>query len=90
MKKFLKIKTTERTPNEIYVDISDETCKKYGFLHGDVMLCTDKLEATVKGVALGKMWYEKDHNAVRGKSCCWGGEETNLLKAGFTLIRRAH
>ena len=87
MGKILRVKTTQRTPDEIDIDISDEACLPFGFLHGELVVCPDGLEAIIGGVSPGnngvnELWYVLQHPTVKGKCCCYerGG---NLLAAGF-------
>ncbi|MEK7572680.1 MAG: hypothetical protein AAB493_02405 [Patescibacteria group bacterium] len=88
MKNLLKIKTTKRVPDEIFVDISDEACLPFGFYHKEVVICPNGTqEAIIMGVAPGNdgvdvLWYEIIHWRTKGEACYY---ETpgNLLKAGF-------
>lgn len=86
--KTLVVKTMKRFIDEITLDITDEACKPFGFLHGEIVISPDGLEAIIGGVATGndwktlQLWYTKIHPATRGRYCYYepGG---NLIAAGF-------
>jgi len=87
MKNLLRIKTTKRFPDEIFVNISKEVCLPFGFIHKEIAIRPDGLEAIIMGVAPGNdgvnvMWYEIIHPKTKGKACYYEGAQ-NLLKAGF-------
>lgn len=74
------------------VNISDEICARFGFLHGDIVIKPDGVEATIQGVGSGNdgedvLWYTIDWSQVnapngKGGACYWGGVKF-LPDAGF-------
>ncbi len=84
----IKARTTKRNPCDIFLDITDEICLRFGFTHREVVIRPDGLEAIIMGVAPGndgrnKLWYTIIHPSIKnGEVCYWDGPE-NLLKAGF-------
>ena len=82
----------ENTSNEIVsLNISDEACLQFGFLHGQTVIHPNgETKVTIQGVYPGKdgrnkLWYEINHSKTKGKVCYWGGAE-NLLEAGFRKV----
>ena len=87
IRKTLVVKTTKRAIDEITIDISDEACLPFGFLHGELVVCPDGLEAIIGGVSPGNdginvLWYTKKHPAIKGRYCYYEGGG-NLLMVGF-------
>jgi len=85
MKNLISFLTTSK--KVILVDISDEACLKYGFLHGDIAIHPKDLEVKIVGVAPSNdgqdtLYYEIDHNKTRGMICYYG-KGKNLIEAGF-------
>ena len=84
---FLLVKTTKRFISEILIDISNEACLPFGFLHGETVIRPDGLEAVIGGVSLGnngvnQLWYSIKHTSTENQYCYYenGG---NLLNCGF-------
>ncbi len=75
----------------IEVDISEEACKPYGFLHGQRVLTPYGQKATIIGVAINpttntkELWYEKDGDSER-EILYWRPNAKNLQKEGFILL----
>ena len=89
MENLIAVKTTKRFKEDIFVDVSDESCLSFGFRHGDVVECPCKLDAIISGVAPGNdgtdvLWYSLIHPAIKGRVCYWGGGK-NLRAEGFKL-----
>lgn len=88
---FELFKTTERTPDEVYLDTSDEACLPFGGFHsGETIINPKGDNVIIRGVAPGNeghnvLWYEILHPKTKGKICYWGGC-TNLLEAGFRKV----
>lgn len=73
----------------IVLDISEEACRPFGFLHGDRVLTASQLTATIMGVAPGNegenvLWYVIDR--LEGRVCYFGSPVKNLKEAGFKKI----
>lgn len=76
------------TGREITLDISDASCLKFGFKHGDRVLTPRELRATIMGVALSNegdyvLWYLID--GLQGV-CYYGDSNRNLLETGFKKL----
>lgn len=86
MEKLEKISTDGRI---LKLDVSEETCKVFGFLSGDIAVNPNKNEVLIIGVAPGNegddvLWYEIKHPSIKGKICYWDGPR-NLIDAGFVF-----
>lgn len=89
--RFKKVVTTDNF--EMEVDTADVVCQRRGFKAEEVALSPKGDIVTLKGVAprygmdwKPVLWYVIHHPSIKGRACCWGGKEQNLLKAGFTRI----
>jgi hypothetical protein len=85
MTKYQVVTTTDG--RQISVDITNKSCRKFGFLHGEIVIEPTKLEALILGVAPGNdgedvLWYMILHPRTQGVACYYGGQK-NLREAGF-------
>lgn len=90
--KYIEMETTDGRIVEL--DISTKACKKFGKLrHGDIAKNPSDNEVKIMGVGSNKdgffvLYYLILNPHIKEKVCYWGGEEKNLTKAGFTLLKR--
>jgi hypothetical protein len=80
-----EIRTTDN--RTILVDIRDEVCIPFGFIHNEIAIRPDGLEAKILGVAPGNngenvLWYEIIHPRTVGLACYYE-KPGNLIDAGF-------
>jgi hypothetical protein len=88
MGNLVEIRTMKRVPNVVTVDISDEACKPFGFVHGEIAIDPNNNEVKIIGVGLGNngkevLWYTIIHPSIKNDEACYWGGEKNLLEAGF-------
>ncbi len=75
----------------IEVDISDDVCLKYGFIHDDIGISFTGLDIRIKGVGPDNngekvLYYEVLAPKLEGKVCCFE-KKGNLLDLGFKFSR---
>ncbi len=85
---FITIRTTKRNPDTVTVDISDEACKPFGFLHDELAINPNNNEVKIIGVGPGNdgqnvLWYTIIRPSMKNGEACFWGKEKNLIEAGF-------
>ena len=73
------------SPGLANFDVDDETCARFGFKHGDVVITPEGVVSTAIGVHKGRLWFH-----VEGSDGAGLWENTTLKKVGHTRVQAGH